>query len=125
MFNNRYLAFVLLLGMCVILPGCGGQVSTSVVITRLSWAAPASRMNGDPLTTQDLKEYRLYYSTSADRLTDYISVGTVTSIEFADPLIQNLNLQPGVTYYFAISYVDALDRESGITDIKRVTFPSL
>ncbi len=125
MFKNRYLAFVLLLGMCVILPGCGGQVSTSVVITRLSWAAPVSRVNGDPLTEQDLKEYRLYYSTSADRLIDYISVGTVTSIEFADPLIQNLNLQPGTTYFFAVSCVDALDRESGLTDIKRVTFPSL
>lgn len=62
-----------------------------------SWEAPSTRVNGDPLTLEEIQGYELYWSVNGGE-TQTVEIGVVNSYDLA-------GLDPG-TYEAAISTVD-------------------
>jgi hypothetical protein len=75
------------------------------------WAthAVAAKLVWDP-STGDVVGYRVYYGTTSVNYTNNVDVGNVTEYN-----IDNLPLQEGVTYYFAVKAYNAAG-ESGFSN---------
>jgi hypothetical protein len=72
------------------------------------WDAPTTCTDGSALL--DLKEYRIYFSTSPDPYSAgsyYLVSASTTGVKVKDVL----PLETG-TYYFVVTAVDSADRES-------------
>jgi hypothetical protein len=63
----------------------------------------------NPSSSPDVVACKLYYGTISRAYTDYVTVGNVTSVTIS-------NLVQGVTYYFAITAVNADGQESDYSD---------
>ncbi len=123
----------LILILALVLTGCGGgsrgrdasvggndvsenetnQPETGSIT--LLWNTPITNEDGSPLT--DLAGYRVYYGTSSSNLTDSIDIGNETEA------VVN-NLQPGVTYYIAITSYNTSGNESNYSDLLEITIDS-
>jgi hypothetical protein len=79
----------------------------------LSWEAPTENMDGTALT--DLAGYRIYYGTSADALTQEISINTTGTTTY-----MITDLAPA-TYYFAIKAFTSSGAESSLSGIASKT----
>ena len=114
------------LGMLLLAAGCGGGSSDSATnassgnvtssssipeagSATLSWDPPTQNSNGTPLT--DLAGYYIRYGTSADDLTETITVQGANVAEY-----EITNLAPG-TYYFAVSAYASDGSESAASNI--------
>jgi hypothetical protein len=83
---------------------------------RLSWERPTTKADGTPLA--DLVGYTLYYGLTSQSY-DYLkTVGPQTTYAVS-------GLEPGRTYYFAVTARDASGHESHVSEEVRVTAPSL
>ena len=73
----------------------------------LAWNAPTERVDGTPVSVNEIKGYNIHYGTASGNytLTQPIN-GNVTTYTFT-------NLTNGVNYYFAVSAIDTADKESG------------
>ena len=69
----------------------------------LSWQAPTKNTDGTTLT--NLAGYKVYYGTSSKNYTQTVPVSGATTTQ------RTITLAPG-TWYFAVSAVDTLGRES-------------
>ena len=80
-------------------------------VLNLSWAAPTTRLDGEPLTLSELDGYKIYYGTESDNLTPLVDLNdsSVTSYALID-------MDPG-TYYFTVTAYDTSGLESGYSDI--------
>jgi hypothetical protein len=81
--------------------------------TTLSWYAPTTYTDGSALL--DLKEYRVYFSTSPDPYStgSYFSVpASTTSVKVRDIIPVGTG-----TYYFVITAVDSTDTESDPSNV--------
>lgn len=65
----------------------------------------------------DIAGYRVYYGTSSNDYENSLDAGNFTSVE-----IDNLN--PGVTYYMAVSAYDTSGNESSLSEEVQVTIPN-
>jgi hypothetical protein len=63
----------------------------------------------NPSSSPDVVACKLYYGTISREYTDYVTVGNVTSVTIS-------NLVQGVTYYFAITAINADGQESDYSD---------
>ena len=91
-------------------PGATTPDTTTPTTTApaLAWDAPTTYSDGSPLL--DLKEYRIYYSTSSGPYStgNYYTVSAqTTSIKAKDVISQGTG-----TYFFVITAVDSTNRES-------------
>jgi len=75
----------------------------------LSWDPPTQNTNGTPLT--DLAGYYIHYGTSADDLTETITVEGADVLEF-----EITNLAQG-TYYFAVTAYASDGTESAASNV--------
>jgi len=112
----KYFYFLLIL---MLLSGCGSSGSGGRIYT-LSWDVPTEYENGEPLTINDLLEYRIYYSDTQQTITNnYESVDpafnsyTVSNIDFS-------RLPSSSTVYVAVSSVSNDGAESLLSEV--VTF---
>ncbi|MGH8065867.1 MAG: fibronectin type III domain-containing protein [Candidatus Entotheonellia bacterium] len=81
---------------------------------RLSWNRPTTTANGTPLT--DVAGYKLYYGLTS-RTYDFLKiVGDQTMYAMS-------GLEPGRTYYFAVTAYNASGYESHFSDEVSVTVP--
>lgn len=125
MFKSLGLAWVLVLvglalagchdgsdsGSMVSAPSTAAPTSTSPTSgsATLSWDAPTSDTNGQPLT--NLAGYRIYYGESQTALNETVNLsGTGLQTYVID------NLQAG-TWYFAVKAVNNLGVESALSNI--------
>ena len=127
----------LLLAAALLLTGCGGgsavtptagssQVTGSIIRSTgsaastssppppstsasfsLSWAAPATRADGTPLSLSDIDGYRVYYGT---RRGSYPNKVDITNGAATSKVINNL--APGKKYYLVMTTYDQAGRES-------------
>ncbi len=74
---------------------------------RLSWAAPATNVDGTPCT--DIAGYRIYYGTASGVYSSVINAGKVLSYQID-------GLAGGTTYYVAVTAYDATGAESGYSN---------
>ena len=85
--------------------------NTSKTVT-LSWTAPTTRANGDPLIMSDIAGYEVYYfmdgSPQSDGETIIINNAAATQVTTPD-------LQAG-TYFFAIATIDTQNLVSDLSD---------
>jgi hypothetical protein len=85
-----------------------GTTTAATAAPPLAWDAPTTYSDGSPLL--DLKEYRIYYSTSSGPYStgNYYTVpAQTTSIKPKDLISQGTG-----TYYFVVTAVDSTNRES-------------
>jgi hypothetical protein len=77
----------------------------------LSWVAPVTRANGDPLALSEIEGYTLYYGESAGNYANSRQINDVssTSITIAD--------LPFSTYYFVVTTRDTLGKESAFSEM--------
>lgn len=99
--------------------GTGGsnpdpQPGSSKSLT-LSWSAPSSRANGDPLPLSDIAGYEIYYFQEGSDSEQVISINNAQTTTYTTPL-----LSPG-TYIFAISAIDTSNLFSDLSDPAEVT----
>ncbi len=90
-------------------PNCEAVVSEQTV--NLSWTAPTTRTDGDPITLSDLEGYRIYYGTASDNLTPLVDLddSSITSYSVTE-------LSPGL-YYFSVTAYDYDGLESTYSEI--------
>jgi Fibronectin type III domain len=82
----------------------------------LSWERPTTKADGTPLT--DLVGYKLYYGLTS-RTYDFLkTVGNQTTYAVS-------GLEPGRTYYFAVTAYDASGHESHFSDEVSMTVPPM
>jgi hypothetical protein len=122
---RSFLGISMLAGMLIalVLSGCakrlsGVQAPGSTVgpegQIRLSWERPTTKADGTPLT--DLAGYKLYYGLTS-RGYDFIkTVSNQTTCAVS-------GLEPGHTYYFAVTAYDASGSESHFSEEVSVTAP--
>ena len=79
-------------------PAC--EPPDSVPAVNLSWAAPTTRLDGEPLSLSELDGYKIYYGTDSDDLKPLVDLndGSITNYAISE-------LDPG-TYYFTITAYD-------------------
>lgn len=109
----------LMLSGCAKRPG-GVQAPKSTVEQegqiRLSWEPPTTKADGTPLT--GVAGYKLYYGLTS-RMYDFIkTVHNQTTYAVS-------GLEPGRTYYFAVTAYDASGNESHFSDEMSVTIPPM
>lgn len=80
----------------------------------VSWAAPATNVDGTPLT--DLSGFKLYYGQSAQALDRVLQIGSPSTTNQA---VQNL---ASGTWYFAVSAVNTAGLESALSSLATKTF---
>jgi hypothetical protein len=120
------------LGVLLLAAGCGGGMDSSASgsasataassgnvtsassipetgTATLSWDPPTQNTNGTPLT--DLAGYYIHYGTSADDLTETITVEGADVLEF-----EITNLAQG-TYYFAVTAYASDGTESAVSNV--------
>ena len=94
--------------------------TTTASTQTLTWDAPATYTDGSNLVETDIKEYRIYYSTSPITQT----TASVYSI-FSDPdsgltptslTVNDVISQATGTYYFRITAVDTTNMESDLSN---------
>jgi len=88
----------------------------------LSWEAPKTRVDGTPLTVEEIAEYRVYYTT--DGQTPGEGVPIVVSGTSASETV-TLELLPRIEPYvvsFAIKTVDTDGLGSALSDVVTKTF---
>ncbi len=73
----------------------------------ISWSAPTTRANGDPLTVAELAGYEIYYYLEGDE-----NNGEVIEVTNASATSQELTLTTAGNYYFAIASIDTEGLES-------------
>lgn len=78
----------------------------------VSWVAPTTRANGDPLQLSELAGYRIYYGTASDSLDQIVEI---TDPSTTEEVIQGL--EPGKTYYFAVTAYDTEGIESALSQV--------
>jgi hypothetical protein len=83
--------------------------SANVGAATLSWVAPSENTDGSALT--NLAEYRIYYGTGADSLTEVIDVPTIGVIDY---VINNLTAG---AYYFSIRAYTSAGIKSVLSNI--------
>ena len=71
----------------------------------VTWNAPTSRADGSALTATSIGGYRVHYGTGSRDYSTTLDVGMTDRAAIS-------NLQPGFTYYFAVTAYDLSDRES-------------
>jgi len=90
--------------------------------SNLSWEAPTTRVDGTPLTMEEIQEYRAYYEV--DGIPTVAS--PVTVIDFATTSAEiTLTLNPRSEPYvvsFAILTVDTEGRQSQLSEVVSKTF---
>jgi len=85
--------------------GGGGGTAT------LRWDAPTAYENGSPLDPKsDIATYVIYYGTSTQNYSQAIAVANSGETT----ITHKLDLSPG-TYYFAVTAIDTLGRESNFS----------
>jgi hypothetical protein len=77
----------------------------------LSWVAPATRANGDPLALSEIEGYTLYYGESAGNYANSRQINDVSSTSIT---ITDL---PFSTYYFVVTTRDTLGKESAFSEM--------
>ena len=101
----------LIFSVLLILSGCSGATDTysggpppapppvtgSALVT---WTAPVSRLNGDPISLSEIGGYIVYFGTSSGNLTNAVTVAGGSTNQR-----QITGLAPG-TYYFQVSAYD-------------------
>ena len=101
------------------LPTTGDTSSTGGTATEtgnriLSWQTPTLYSDGTPVAPGDIKEYRVYFSTSSGSYSpenSYIVSAPTTSIRIKDIITTGTG-----TYYFAVTAVDLADIESDFSN---------
>jgi Fibronectin type III domain len=123
--GRRCLGIAMLAGMgiALMLAGCAKRLSgvhapgstvEQAGQMRLAWESPTTKADGTPLT--DLAGYKLYYGLTS-RTYDFLkTVGNQTTYALSD-------LEPGRTYYFAVTVYDASGNESPFSNEVHVTVP--
>ena len=102
--------------------GGGGAVSNSsssssippvsgIVSASLTWEAPTTNENGDPLT--DLEGYKVHYGTSTGNYTYIADISNSTSASIS-------NLSPG-TWCFVVTSYDTSGNESSYSSEECIT----
>ncbi len=74
---------------------------------QLAWDAPTTNVDGTPLT--DLAGYRLYYGQTSGNYQSFVDIGNQTTYTLA-------GLQPGQTYYFAVTAYDTSGTQSAFSN---------
>jgi hypothetical protein len=94
--------------------GCGGGISQTPATGKatLAWNAPATNVDGTPLT--NLAGYKIHYGTASGSYTTTLVIGNVTNYAIALP--------PG-TYYFTVTAFDTFGSESGFSNEVAKTIP--
>lgn len=109
--------FILLLAV----PSYAGEAVSS-----LSWTAPETRVDGTPLSTDEIAEYRIYYAVDAtEPLSTAATSIVVTGSTERDVVLQ---LEPRPEPYvvsFAATTVDTEGRESELSETVSKTFEIL
>jgi Fibronectin type III domain len=82
----------------------------------LSWEPPTTRTDGTPLT--DIVGYTLHYGVTSRTYAFIKHLGNQTSCEVS-------GLEPGRTYFFAVTARDAAGHESAFSDELHTTVPAL
>ena len=82
-----------------------GSMVEGATVT-LAWDAPTTNVDGSPLT--DLGGYKVYYGTTSGVYATVLAVGSVTTATVT-------NLQPGMTYFFAVTCYDIYGNESAFS----------
>jgi hypothetical protein len=84
--------------------------------TKLTWVAPSTRENGQPLALTDIAGYEVYWGRSIDARTGTIPVSgnTISTVTF--------EAQTPATYYFVISAVDTNGRRSLVSKMVETKF---
>jgi hypothetical protein len=88
------------------------------VLVTLAITAPASgtaKLEWDPNTETDLAGYKVYAGTSSSAYGAPVDVGKVTTFQI-------INLQPGTTYYFAVTAYNSAS-ESGYSNEVNKSIP--
>jgi Fibronectin type III domain len=83
---------------------------------RLSWERPMTKADGTPLT--DLVGYTLYYGLTSQTYDFLKTVGPQTTYAIS-------GLEPGRTYYFAVTARDASGHESHVSNEVCVAVPPM
>ena len=85
--------------------------NTSKTVT-LSWTAPTTRANGDPLNMSDIAGYEVYYFMDGSPQSDgeAITINNASTTQITTP-----GLQSG-TYFFAIATIDTQNLVSDLSD---------
>ncbi len=124
---RAFLGISMLAGMVIslLLAGCGTRPGRVHALespvepegqVRLSWERPTIKADGTPLA--DLVGYTLYYGLTSQTYDFLKTVGSQTTYAVS-------GLEPGRTYYFAVTARDASGHESHASEEVRVTAPSL
>ncbi|GAB4388539.1 MAG: hypothetical protein Kow0025_08450 [Thermodesulfovibrionales bacterium] len=112
-FMARLNAPVLLLcalAISVVIVALPSLASASVIT--LAWEAPTTKVDGSPLG--DLAGFKLYYGTLPGNYSATLDAGAATTYQMTD-------LEPGATYYFAVTAYDASGNESDFSNEVAVT----
>ncbi len=122
--KNKCLLVIMLL---ITITGCGGQVSTPSTTSTsggtqngtlytgnaiLSWSAPSTYSDGSPLSTTNIKGYRVYSRPPSGAFNPGIYY--YVSAPATSASVKNLSLPVG-QYYFAVTTMDISDVESGFS----------
>jgi len=126
--NVRAFALAIILISATALFGCGGGISTTeqqgnstpgtgtgtgtgsgTGAARLTWSAPTTYVNGDPLAGL-LAGYKVYYGTTPGVYTSVIDVGNVNSYQIN-------GLTKGQTYHFTVTDYDINRVESDYSTV--------
>ena len=110
--------YIILLIMSVNLLACTGVTEKSLTDEKgrstLSWTPPT--LNADNTDLTDLAAYNIYYGTSEDSLTEYITVDK----DLTEYSIDNLSAYS--KYYFAVKAVNSEGVESAFSNLAEKTF---
>jgi hypothetical protein len=102
-----YAVIVFTLACTLISCGSGGGGGTAT----LRWDAPTSYENGLPLDPKsDIAKYMIYFGTSTQNYSQAIAVANPGEAT----ITHKLKLSSG-TYYFAVTAIDSLGRESNFS----------
>ncbi|MBT1450641.1 fibronectin type III domain-containing protein [Glaciecola sp. XM2] len=117
---NKFLTFVVLL----ILAGCGGSEDFDEPVSaptlplkysvKLEWTKPQFRLDGAPITPNDIAQYNIYMGQSENDMSLLKSIDEASTTSTVIP-----DLLSGV-YYISISTVDINELESPQSDPTRI-----
>jgi hypothetical protein len=87
-------------------------------IATVTWVAPTQRVDGTPLTLEELREFRIYWGLG----TNFNNMSVVSDATLTTYVIDGLDI-PG-TYSFRMTAVDTEGRESGYSMVATKTVVS-
>jgi hypothetical protein len=87
------------------------STATATGSASLSWVAPVTRADGDPLALSEIEGYTLYYGESAGNYANSRQINDVSSTSIT---ITDL---PFSTYYFVVTTRDTLGKESAFSEM--------